>query len=330
MDQNPKNSSMPYAPLGWQAGDGSEKPSTPGFPQQVPGFHPQAPEPQAPAYHPQASGYYPQDPVSPPAYKPMTPGYQPYPSPQSTDMTAVLVNPLDTIVRPESDMFGPSFGDKSVRAGFVRKVYAILFIQLLVTIGIIALFIFHEGIKYQVTHSMPMYLSAYVIFLVTYFTLSCCTSIRRQHPHNIILLVVFTLAMAYMAGVISAAYNVVDVFMAMGITAAVCLGISLFAIQTKWDVTAYGIYLFVASWVILIFGIISIFVAIYAQSMIMNLVYSGLVALLFSMYLVYDTQQIVGGRKIELSPEEYIYGALQLYVDMMQIFLALLRLVGRK
>ncbi|RZB38688.1 lifeguard 3-like [Asbolus verrucosus] len=43
-------------------------------------------------------------------------------------------------------------------------------------------------------------------------------------------------------------------------------------------------------------------------------------------YLMYDTQQIVGGRRIELSPEEYILGALSLYVDMARLFLFILRL----
>lgn len=45
-------------------------------------------------------------------------------------------------------------------------------------------------------------------------------------------------------------------------------------------------------------------------------------------YLVYDTQQIIGGRRIQLSPEEYIMGALQLYIDVMYIFLAILRILG--
>jgi hypothetical protein len=38
--------------------------------------------------------------------------------------------------------FGSSFGNKAIRAAFVRKVYAILMLQLLTTIGFIALFTF--------------------------------------------------------------------------------------------------------------------------------------------------------------------------------------------
>jgi len=36
-------------------------------------------------------------------------------------------------------------------------------------------------------------------------------------------------------------------------------------------------------------------------------VYCGLIALVFSMYLVYDTQRLMGGKKYSLSPEEHVY-----------------------
>uniref|UniRef100_A0A183AWJ6 ABC2_membrane domain-containing protein n=1 Tax=Echinostoma caproni TaxID=27848 RepID=A0A183AWJ6_9TREM len=47
-------------------------------------------------------------------------------------------------------------------------------------------------------------------------------------------------------------------------------------------------------------------------------------------YLAYDTQMIVGGRKHEMSPEEYIFGALQLYMDVVYLFLIILSLFGNK
>ncbi len=45
--------------------------------------------------------------------------------------------------------------------------------------------------------------------------------------------------------------------------------------------------------------------------------------------MVYDTQMLMGGRKYELSPEEYVFGALQLYLDIVQLFLMILTLAGR-
>ena len=47
-------------------------------------------------------------------------------------------------------------------------------------------------------------------------------------------------------------------------------------------------------------------------------------------YLVVDTQQMVGGknRKYSISPEEYIFAALNLYLDIITLFLLLLQLIG--
>ena len=52
-------------------------------------------------------------------------------------------------------------------------------------------------------------------------------------------------------------------------------------------------------------------------------------ALVFSLYLVYDTQLMLGGKhKYALSPEEYIFAALNLYIDVVQLFLYILMIVG--
>lgn len=49
---------------------------------------------------------------------------------------------------------------------------------------------------------------------------------------------------------------------------------------------------------------------------------------LYCFYLIIDTQLILGGRKNELSLDNYILGAAMLYVDIIQLFLNLLRIIG--
>ena len=57
--------------------------------------------------------------------------------------------------------------------------------------------------------------------------------------------------------------------------------------------------------------------------------YGSLGALVFSLYIVYDTQLMMGGKhKYALSPEEYIFAALNLYIDFMQLFRFILILMG--
>jgi FtsH-binding integral membrane protein len=116
-----------------------------------------------------------------------------------------------------------------------------------------------------------------------------------------------------------------DVLIAVGICTGVCLALTIFAMQTKWDFTACGGILFVCVIILFIFGI----VAICIPGKTMSLVYASLGALLFSVYLVFDTQLMLGGKhKYSISPEEYIFAALNLYLDIINIFLYILALVG--
>ena len=57
--------------------------------------------------------------------------------------------------------------------------------------------------------------------------------------------------------------------------------------------------------------------------------YGAAGALVFSLYLVYDTQLMLGGKhKYALSPEEYIFAALNIYLDVVYLFMFILMIVG--
>jgi FtsH-binding integral membrane protein len=59
-------------------------------------------------------------------------------------------------------------------------------------------------------------------------------------------------------------------------------------------------------------------------------VYCSLCVLLFGIYLIIDTQLIIGGKRIALTIDEYVAAALLLYVDIITIFLYILQMFGRK
>ncbi|CAH1773535.1 unnamed protein product [Owenia fusiformis] len=254
----------------------------------------------------------------------MPSGYQPPPQPvggQPVDPEAGQPKPWSD----EDDFTRGDWSDKAIRRAFIRKVYLILTAQLLVTVGVICFFLFHLPTKIWVRQNSWFYYVSYATFFVTYIVLVCCPKVRRKYPGNFICLAVFTLAFSYMVGTISSYYNHESVMIAVGITAAVCLAISIFAIQTKIDFTLCSGLLFALVMVLFFFGIACMIVMFtIGYNHILNCVYAGLGALVFSLFLVFDTQQIVGGRKHELSQEEYIYGALQLYLDVVYIFIFLL------
>uniref|UniRef100_A0A4W5JSL4 Uncharacterized protein n=1 Tax=Hucho hucho TaxID=62062 RepID=A0A4W5JSL4_9TELE len=84
-------------------------------------------------------------------------------------------------------------------------------------------------------------------------------------------------------------------------------------------------FLFVCLIVLLLFSILCIFI----RHRILHIVYASLGALLFTCFLAVDTQLLLGNKKLALSPEEYIFAALNLYTDIINIFLYVLAIVGR-
>ncbi|XP_023722350.2 protein lifeguard 1 [Cryptotermes secundus] len=217
------------------------------------------------------------------------------------------------------------FSDKSIRRGFIRKVYAILMVQLLMTVAFIAWFTYHEPTKHYVQEHQGILFGAFAVAIVCLCTMVCCGDVRRKAPMNFIFLFLFTLALGVLLGVVASTFDSDAVLMAVGLCAAVCFGLTIFAIQTKWDFTGMGGALFVTLIILVIFGIVAIFI----PGKIMNLIYASCGALLFSLYLIYDTQLMIGGEhKYSISPEEYIFAALNLYLDIVNIFLYILRIIG--
>lgn len=227
---------------------------------------------------------------------------------------------------PENpDACGFDFSDQSIRRGFIRKVYSILMTQLSITLGFICLFMYHRPTKLWVQNHPEMFWIAFGVMLVTMLSMACCEGVRRKAPMNVIFLGLFTFAMSFMLGISTARFNSQEVLLAVGITAAVCLGLTLFAFQTKWDFTVMGGVLFVAALILMLFGLIAIFF----PGKTITLVYASFGALIFSVYLIYDTQLMIGGEhKYSISPEEYIFAALNLYLDIINIFTYILTIIA--
>lgn len=218
-----------------------------------------------------------------------------------------------------------AFGSKEVRMGFIRKVYSILSVQLVVTFGLILVFSLSEGAKKFAANSPGLLITSFVVSIVALLVLACCGEVRRQFPMNFVCLSIFTLAESFMLGMVTASYRTNIVVLAVLITAVVCIGITIFSFQTKIDFTVYSGVMFVAVLVLMVMGIILMFVRI----PILHVIYASVGALIFCVYLIIDTQSIIGGtHKNQISPEEYIFGAISLYTDIIQIFMFILQILN--
>lgn len=226
---------------------------------------------------------------------------------------------------PQEEIKGFNFTDQTIRRAFIRKVYSILMVQLLVTLAFITLIFYHKPTQVYIAAHPFLFILAIIAFLISMITLACCGEVRRKAPMNYVLLGVFTVAESFLLSMTACRYNSEEVVIAVGITAAVALGLTLFAMQTKWDFTMMGGGLFVAVLILMIFG----FVACIFQTKTLTLIYASLGAFIFSLYLIYDTQLMLGGKhSYSISPEEYIFAVLNLYLDIIQLFMHILTIIG--
>ena len=96
--------------------------------------------------------------------------------------------------------------------------------------------------------ALILYIVSYIVFIVTYFAIACCERVRKRSPGNIIAITIFTLSLSLLVSTICLFHDVTWVLMAMGITAALCLGLTLFSFQTKIDFTGKYRHKFVYIW----------------------------------------------------------------------------------
>lgn len=122
------------------------------------------------------------------------------------------------------------FSNKSIRAGFIRsislvyfsyaltqktrsinlfsrKVYSILMCQLLITLGLITLFMYHEKTRLWVKQNPSLVWISLIATFVLLICMVCCTSVRRTAPMNFIFLFLFTGAQGFVLATISSAYT---------------------------------------------------------------------------------------------------------------------------
>ncbi|KAK6327207.1 hypothetical protein J4Q44_G00028520 [Coregonus suidteri] len=217
------------------------------------------------------------------------------------------------------------FDDKAIRRGFIKKVYLTLMIQLLLTFGIICAFLYWEDLRVWSRNTYWFSYSMMAVVLVLIIALSCCVNLRRKVPLNFIALGLFTIAEGLLLGSVTVFYEADAVMWAVGATALVSLALSVFAMQSRWDFTLASGGLWVFGWTLISFALLCGIM----RSQYLYIVYACLGTLLFSLYLVMDTQLILGGNhKYSISPEEYIFAALNLYLDIISLFTLLLSLIG--
>lgn len=220
------------------------------------------------------------------------------------------------------------------RLGFIKKVYGIISCQLLLTTLSVLLFqgplrkYFYR--QYHIPQAFWILLYVSIVEVISCSLVICfCRSLTRRVPNNYILLGVFTLAESYAVGFSTVFCDPADVLLAAVLTLTITFALTLYAWTTKKDFTVYGAALWISGWSLLAFSLLFFLRAqgtvIYTPGVILGSIASIIV---YSIYLIYDTQMLIGGHLYELGLDDYVLASMCIYMDIIVLFTKILRVIA--
>ncbi len=139
----------------------------------------------------------------------------------------------------------------------------------------------------------------------------------------------YSVANGLLFSVLFVVYQLGSIASAFTVTAGAFAAMSVYGTVTKKDLTSWGTFLFIGLIGILLAGVVNIFV----QSPMMDFVRSSAAVLIFAGLTAYDTQklrQLHASSGYSSAGALAVSGALTLYLDFINLFLNLLRLMGRR
>jgi len=240
---------------------------------------------------------------------------------------------------PKNDIYDPynqgeeDFGlskslSGSSRLNFIRKVLGILAAQFALTAAGVSITVAnrYKAIPFFQTHTAILIICL-VVYIVCLYALACYKSIARSVPTNYILLFLFTSAMTYMVSGVCALYEP-EVVMAAAVLTAVTVGaLAIYAVTTKEDFTYCGGAVWAFFFIIMTGTMLCIFMH---RDYRVRILLSCLIIFMCCFYIIYDIQLLVGGKTAELSVDDYIFAAMMIYIDIMRLFLEILKVLGKK
>ncbi|XP_017853026.2 protein lifeguard 3 [Drosophila busckii] len=223
-------------------------------------------------------------------------------------------------------VYTTDWDDRGTRQRFISKVCMILSIQLLFTVACVSFFLFYKPAGDWVRGQWIMAICCSCVTMMLMFIFCCCSQYARTVPWNYIILIIFTVCEMLLLSFITSWYKTKWVFIAMGATCGVVIFLGAFALFVPYDFTRWGTYLFGAGVALMIMGI---FYAIFGlHDKIFGWIIASFGLTLASLYLVFDIQLMTGKHKNAYDESDYVFAAISIYVDIINIFYYILMMLG--
>jgi FtsH-binding integral membrane protein len=205
------------------------------------------------------------------------------------------------------------------RATLVRRTYTLVLVSVLVTM---------VGVSFGLSQPNLMQAVAqhpFIAFFCALAPLLLATRKKAEFPMNIGLVLLFNFVMGVIISPTLFFYGRQQPGL-IGQAAVLTIGafgiLTLYAFVSRRDFSAWGSFLIVGLWVL----IGTMFLNFFFQNSTVDLWLASVGVLLFSGLLVYDTWRL----RNHYGPDEYVGASVQIYLDLLNMFMFILRLVGSR
>lgn len=204
------------------------------------------------------------------------------------------------------------------RATLVRRTYSLVFVSILFTVA---------GATFAL--SQPSILNAvaahpWISMLATFAPLFLALRAQNVFPANIGLVLLFTFAEGVFLAPLLYVYGQQQpgLITQAALTTIGAFGtLTVYAFISRRDFSAWGSFFAVGLWVVIGSMLLNMF---FFKNPGLQVAIAAVTVLVFSGLLVYDTWRI---RNV-YGPDEYVGAAVRIYLDLLNMFLAILRIFG--
>lgn len=208
----------------------------------------------------------------------------------------------------------------ALRWAFIRKVYGILTTQVVLTAIVSAVVVAYHPVSVYLTSNYVLFI---FIAILPFILLCPLYYYHQKHPLNLILLGLFTVTISLTVGIACAFTEGSIILEALILTAAVVISLTAYtfwAARRGYDFSFLGPMLFAGVMILFLFVL---FQAFFPFGRLSVTIYGAIAALIFSAYIIYDTDNLIK----RYSYDEYIWASVALYLDVLNLFLALINLL---
>lgn len=229
------------------------------------------------------------------------------------------LNPLISIVKKdESEDF--IHEDMHLKQDFIAKVYSVLIVQLIIISLMVFLSLYSLFYQTLTTSALLTYISSLMTILFLFIPLSYKEYLQKI-PYNFLILISFTMTLGYVISSFTSTCEPNTIFFSLLLAFITVITLMIYAWYTESDISLYGGILSV-----LLISLVCVTVVRYFYPDVTFMEYCINIGalLVFSGYVIYDTQNILERKENEFTNEDYILVAMFLFSDIIEVIMALL------